>query len=108
MTEIKITPISVNNAWQGRRFKTPQYKDYETALLLMLPKMEAIQSPLGIEIVFGFSSPLSDIDNPLKPFLDIMQKKYGINDRDIFELNVKKELVKKGNEFIKYKFKELK
>lgn len=100
--------MSVNNAWQGRRFKTPQYKQYETAVLLMLPKSAIIQAPIAIDIIFGFSSPLSDIDNPLKPFLDILQNKYGINDRDIFELNVKKELVKKGNEFIKYKFKELK
>ena len=49
-------------------------------------------------------SKLSDIDNPLKPFLDILQKKYGINDRDINELLVKKTVVKKGDEFIFFYF----
>jgi len=27
--EIPIKPLTVNKAWQGRRFKTPAYKQYE-------------------------------------------------------------------------------
>ena len=47
-----------------------------------------------------------DIDNGLKPLLDILQKKYKFNDRDIYKLNVTKQIVKKENEFIQIKIKE--
>jgi len=100
---INIPPMSVNEAWQGKRFKTPQYRRYETAVLLMLPKVVLPEKPYHIEIVYGFSSPLSDIDNPTKCVLDILQKKYGFNDRDIVSLHLKKELVKKGSEYFKFK-----
>jgi Holliday junction resolvase RusA-like endonuclease len=107
MRKINIKPLSVNECWQGQRFKTKEYKQYEKDLLLMLPKIKLTIQKVSIEIVFGFSNSLADIDNPLKPFLDILQKKYGINDRDIYKLIVSKEVVKKGTEFIKYEIKEL-
>ena len=103
MSRINIVPISVNKCWQGRRFKTNLYKNYEKELLSELEEKELLQPPYRVDILFGFSSKLADIDNPLKPFLDILQKKYKINDRDIWELNVKKTIVKKGLEFIDFK-----
>ena len=106
--KINIKPLSVNKCWQGRRFKTPIYKGYETELLLKLQKIDVPSVLIGLNITFGFSNKGSDIDNPLKPFLDILQKKYNINDRDIYELNVKKEIVKKGDEFISFKIYEIK
>lgn len=105
MIEIKIKPLSVNECWQGRRFKTPEYKKYEKYVRVQLPKQKISAPPFAINIEFGFSNSLADIDNPLKPFLDILQKKYGINDRDIYELTVKKIIVKKNQEFIKFKIK---
>lgn len=98
---INIKPLSVNQAWQGKRFKTPKYKAYEKEVLLCLPPCQIdFKHPLTLDITFGFSSLLSDIDNPLKPILDCLQKKYEFNDRDIYELNVKKQIVSKGEEFI--------
>ncbi len=107
MPKLNIKPLSVNECWQGKRFKTKEYKQYEKDVLLMLPKLKLISSPYSIEIEFGFSSSLADIDNPLKPFLDILQKKYNINDRNVYSLNVKKSIVTKGNEFIKFQIKSL-
>ena len=107
MRKINIKPLSVNECWQGRRFKTKEYKQYEKDLLLMLPNIKLKIQRVSIDIIFGFSNSLCDIDNPLKPFLDILQKKYNINDRDIYQLNVQKEVITKGNEFIKYKITEL-
>lgn len=107
MRKINIKPLSVNECWQGQRFKTKEYKQYEKDLLLMLPNIKLKISRVKIDIVFGFSNSLCDIDNPLKPFLDVLQKRYSINDRDIYELNVKKEVLSKGNEFIKYQITEL-
>lgn len=104
---VKIKPLSINECWQGRRYKTPKYKNYERELLLKLNPQTIQYDRIGINIVFGVSSKLMDIDNGLKPFIDILQKKYKFNDRDIYELNVKKELVKKGSEFINFEIKEL-
>lgn len=105
---IQIKPLSVNQVWQGKRFKTPKYKSYEMELMLMLPPIKVdFKSDLQIDLTFGFSSKLADIDNPLKPILDVLQKKYGFDDRQIYELNVKKEIVKKGDEFIKLQINEI-
>jgi hypothetical protein len=45
---------------------------------------------------------------PLKPLLDLIQKKYGINDNRFYKLEVTKEIVKKGKEFIKFDIQEFK
>jgi len=106
MDVILIKPLSVNQVWRGRRFKTQAYKNYELELLHLLPPGR-FNGDLKVNVIFGFSSKLSDIDNPLKPFLDILVKRYNFDDRQIVELNVRKEIVNKGKEFIKYKIKEL-
>ena len=96
---LKIKPLSVNLAWQGKRFKTPAYKEYEKKVLSMLPNIE-IKEFKQLKITYGFSNMMSDIDNPTKLVLDIMQKKYGVNDRDLIYLVLHKEKVSKGSEFI--------
>lgn len=105
MIKVSIKPLSVNKAWQGRRFKTKDYKEYEKNVLMLLPNIIVPDSLIKIEIIFAFSNSLSDIDNPLKLFLDIIQKKYGINDCKIYELNVKKVIDK--NEYISFKISPL-
>jgi Holliday junction resolvase RusA-like endonuclease len=97
---INIVPLSVNQAWQGKRFKTKEYLKFERDMLLLLPKFKIPEAPISLSIHYGFSSPLSDIDNPTKLIIDIMQKKYKFNDKDIFELILTKEIVNKGKEFI--------
>jgi Holliday junction resolvase RusA-like endonuclease len=94
-------PLSINEAWQGKRFKTPAYKRYEEAMLLLMPKGKVdLEQMLRVEFFFGFSNKASDLDNPVKLLMDIAQKKYGFNDKNVFELNVRKCIVKKGEEFI--------
>ena len=106
--KIQIKPLSVNQVWQGKRFKTKKYKSYEKELLLLLPPVKCdFKRDLKILVTFGFSNNASDIDNPLKPMLDILQKKYGFDDKQVKELNVKKEIVKRGQEFIELQIQEL-
>tara|TARA_R110002124_G_scaffold283449_2_gene459474 strand:- start:3344 stop:3679 length:336 start_codon:yes stop_codon:yes gene_type:complete len=109
MIRINIKPLSVNNAWAGRRFKTQEYKTYEKMLTPLLPSrlLSDLKGKLELSIVFGFSSKGSDGDNPLKPFIDILSKKYGFNDNQIYSYVIKKEIVKKGFEFIDFKIIEL-
>ena len=102
MFKVDIKPISVNVCWQGRRFKTPKYKGYIEELTLKLPKLTVPNGKLSIKIIFGFSNSSSDIDNPLKPFLDILQKKYKFNDSSIYALDVRKDKVKKGEDYIEF------
>lgn len=107
--EIKkyIKPLSVNECWQGKRFKTKTYLFYEQELLLTLPAKKLPEPPYSIYFEFGLSNSLSDWDNPIKPLQDIMQKKYGFNDKDIFCAEVKKVKVKKGEEYFLVKLQNL-
>lgn len=109
MIKLEIKPLSVNKAFQGRRFKTNDYKKFEKQMLLLLPKLKnELTGSLKIELEYGFSSTLSDIDNPCKLVLDCLVKKYGFDDRQIYELNQVKKIVKKGSEYIKFSIVELK
>ena len=106
--KIYTKPISVNECWQGKRFKTKKYELYENELKVKLSNEKLkIEPPYRLQIVFGLSSLIADIDNPIKPFIDILQKKYGFNDKYIFELCVKKLIVKKGLEFVKFKMTQI-
>lgn len=104
---INIKPLSVNNAWQGKRFKTPAYKSYEKELLSKLRALEIPRGKLILIAKFGLSSKLADWDNPVKPFQDCLQKKYGFDDRRIYKAIIEKVNVKKGEEFIEFEIKGL-
>jgi len=107
LTKIQYKPLSVNQCWQGKRFKTKAYQKYEKDLLLILPRIDIPNPPYRIILEFGFSNSLSDWDNPVKPLQDILQKKYGFNDKDIHEAIVRKVLVKKGNDYLSFKLESL-
>jgi Holliday junction resolvase RusA-like endonuclease len=99
--QINKKPLSINEAFQGRRFKTPAYKNYEKEILLIMPNGKVVPDQmLRVEFFFGFSNKASDLDNPVKLLMDIAQKKYGFNDCNVYELNVRKCIVKKGEDFI--------
>lgn len=108
MQEINIKPLSVNEVWKGKRYKTDAYKVYELALLWLLPKnIQVPTGKFGVHLEFGVSSKNADFDNPTKPFIDILQKKYGFNDKNIYSCFIKKIDVEKGFEFIRFEFFEL-
>ena len=108
MVTIKIKPLSVNQAWAGKRFKTPKYKQYERDLLFLLPKIKLPDPPYEVYYQFGFSSSASDIDNPVKLLQDILQKRYNFDDKNIYRMIVDKKKVKKGEEYLKFEIKALK
>lgn len=104
MIKLNIKPLSINKAFQGRRYKTVDYNNFERDMLLILPKYNFdIKANLKLIIKYGFSSKLADLDNPAKLTIDCLCKKYGFDDRQIFELNQTKEIVKKGHEYIAFK-----
>ena len=77
--KIDIKPLSVNKCWKGRRFKTDEYKKYEKDVRFLLGSLKIPNPPYKVFYTFGFSSASSDIDNPVKPFQDILSKEYGFN-----------------------------
>jgi Holliday junction resolvase RusA-like endonuclease len=91
--QLHIKPLSVNEAWQGKRFKTPKYKAFEKDVLLMLPNLDIPEGKLSVKVEAGFNSSASDLDNVLKPILDILQKRYGFNDNRIYKLELEKKVV---------------
>ncbi len=105
--KVQVKPLTVNRAWQGRRFKTKAYKQYEKDVLTLLRPMTVPDGDLGLWLIFGLSNMQSDVDNPVKPFVDILQKKYGFNDRRIFKMVIEKVKVKKGLEFTEFDFRKI-
>jgi Holliday junction resolvase RusA-like endonuclease len=108
MPKINIKPLSVNQAWQGRRFKTKAYDKYISDVLMLLPKLKVSNEMLELEITFGLSSRAADIDNPLKCFIDCLQKRYGFDDKMIYRLIVNKDITKKGAEYIEFIIRDIK
>lgn len=104
---IAIKPLSVNKCWQGKRFKTTDYENYEKELLWTLRPfdLQKTKEPLCVNLLIGVSNLAFDVDNAVKPFLDVLQKKYNFDDRYIFELVIRKVLVKKDYEFIEFSIK---
>lgn len=101
---IELKALSVNQAWQGKRFKTPTYKKFERDLMMMLLPLKIEDNRfLQLNVTFGYSSKLADFDNGLKPFIDVLQKKYNFNDNRIKRaiINIDND-VAKGDEYIDF------
>ena len=105
---LNIKPLSVNKAWQGRRFKTKEYDRYIVNVLNILKPAIIPPGPLELYLQFGFSSAASDFDNPVKCFVDCLQKKYNFDDKMIKRCVIEVLKVKKGDEFIEWDIKALK
>ena len=94
---IDIKPLSVNKCFQGRRFRTKDYLSYEKELSLKLGKLEKIKGYITVVIeLYLVNDKRTDIDNVLKPLLDILTKKGAWeDDRKIRELHIYKYPSKK-------------
>ena len=103
MWRLDIKPLSANEAFMGRKRKTAKYRDYEIKLPRMLPELELpARGPLGLRVRVGYSNRAADIDNCLKPFIDILQKHYSFNDNRIYFIEVTKVKTEKGAEYISF------
>ena len=99
---IDIKALSINEAYQGRRFKTAKHKKYVKDVLSLLRPLEVPKGELTLIIQYGVSNSASDVDNLLKCLIDCLQKKYGFNDKMIRRIEAEKDLVKKGKEYIDF------
>jgi Holliday junction resolvase RusA-like endonuclease len=102
MNTIRIKPLSINECSQGRRFKTAKYEQYERDCIWLLPPITLPEPPYHISYIFGVSNMQQDVDNPIKPIQDILQKKYRFNDNLVHSITASKVKVKRGSEFISF------
>ena len=105
MEHINIKPLSVNEAYRGRKFSTEKLQSYKQIIPFLLPKIKIPKGKLQVKYVFGVSSKNSDGDNLIKAFQDILQEHYGFNDREIYKWVIEKRIVPKGQEYIGFDIK---
>ncbi len=100
--KIQIKPLSTNALHVGKRYSSKDYLIFEKELYYQLPPMTFPKENICLNVVFGYSNKSMDIDNGLKGLIDVLAKKYEFNDKEIYELHVFKEIVKKGKEYIDF------
>ena len=89
---IPLKALSVNRAWQGRRFKSKDYKEFEEAVSYLLKNAHQIKGTVEMHYTFYIKNyGMTDIDNLIKPIQDIIVKKgYIEDDRKIIYLTAEK------------------
>ena len=93
MIKLNVKPLSINDAYKGRRYRTYEYKAYIKECMLKLKKEDEEMfkhDSLYLVITFYMSSKAMDADNPIKPIVDILQKKYGFNDNKVMDYMIQK------------------
>ena len=90
---INAKPLSVNDAFRGRHFPTAEKREFETRLLLTLPKIVILGGPY-YRVAFDFylkNFALTDYDNCIKVTQDCLVKRGIItDDRLIVDARIRK------------------
>ena len=103
--KIQIKPLSVNEMYRGKKFKSVLYLRYKQALLPQLDRTYKVpEGLLELHFTFGLSNQASDYDNLIKPTQDCICDYYGINDKNIYYGTQRKIIVPKGEEYIEFQF----
>lgn len=102
MHRLPLKALSLNAAYRGRRFITPELKKYKEDVARLAPRLSIPSGKLHISYVFGVSSKNSDADNLVKCTQDSLAERYGFNDRVVYSIDVKKMDVKRGEEYIEF------
>jgi Holliday junction resolvase RusA-like endonuclease len=89
MKLINIKPFSINKTYGvGKKGKlsyiitTKEFKSFKKSLYYLLPNKNPLpEGDLRLDTVIYFKGNRSDIDNPVKSFLDTLADKYDFNDK---------------------------
>lgn len=100
---IPVKPLSVNEAYTGRRFKTKAYQAYCKEVSFNLKPGLIKYEKVRIEVIWYLSNAAADCTNPIKLFEDILQAKYEFNDNRVYSVEMNKVIVPKGKEAIYFK-----
>lgn len=113
MWTLPIVPISLNNFYhnvQGKgRVKTKKAKKWCEDLYLLLPMVDLPQGHFGLMMHFGTPYyATADLDNMVKPVVDVMQAKWEFNDKLIDNYVLRKSKTIMGCGFIEFRFLQIK
>jgi Holliday junction resolvase RusA-like endonuclease len=106
---LPIKPLSVNQAWQGRRFKTKECNQYCEDVLKLLPKAKKIEGWVEINYRFYLKNwKRTDGDNLIKTLQDcIVMAGYIDDDCKIMRYVIEKYPAKEDSiEFDIFPFRE--
>lgn len=89
---LDLKPLSLNNCFRGRRFDTPQKKQYDRTLQLLLPKTVVPGEHYRVTFRFYLKRCFAgDLDNLCKVLLDnIVDRGIIKNDRNVTEIHLYK------------------
>ena len=89
---LQIKPLSVNAAFQGRRFKTKQCNQYCRDLCMILPKNQKIAGYIDVHLKFYLTNAkMTDGDNLVKVLMDcVVQQGIIEDDRKILKYTIEK------------------
>jgi Holliday junction resolvase RusA-like endonuclease len=104
---LPIKPLSLNHAYRGRRFETPELQAYKQELAYLLPRLTIPKGKLKVRYRFGVSSKNCDGDNLVKCLQDALAARYGFNDKQIYAWAFEKVDVAKGKEFVGFEISSL-
>ena len=101
--------MSVNIAWKGKRFTSDAYSQFKLLFGILFSTMKTKpprppDAPLFAHYRWGMSNMQGDVDNPCKPFQDVLFDHWGIKDQDhkVEFLILEKMKAQKGEEFIDF------
>jgi len=105
--KILIKPLSVNKVWQGRRFKTKDYKNYEIEVLELLKNVKKVSGIVEVKYKFYIKNfSMSDVGNFEKPLSDIIVKA-GMIDDDRYVNRIVLEKYKSDKEYIEIEISKM-
>lgn len=104
---VNIKPLSVNQAYQGRRFARPELTAYKNSIVASLRREVCPTGALQVSYTFGVSSKNADLDNCVKAFQDALSARYDFNDKQICRMIAEKVIVPKGQEYVAFDIRTL-
>lgn len=108
--KLNIKPLSANKMHYARMKKdTKEYKEYKGDIAGLIGGDYGVspKAQLKLTLVTGYSSKASDLDNAFKPLLDSMQLCMGFDDKQVYEINAYKDVVKRGEEYLLIKLEQI-
>jgi len=90
--KIPLKPLTINKAFQGRRYKTQEAKQYEKDLWHLTKAQPIIAGEVAISYTFYLKNhKRTDIDNLIKLLQDfLVSRAYIEDDRKIYRMTVEK------------------
>lgn len=107
MYELRLKPLSVNKAYKGRKFRTPEHKLFKDKAHILLKNLnlEPLKPKQEFFVIYKFHiSANSDWDNCVKTVQDAICEALKTDDRYISGAYVRKIRVKRGDERIEFDF----